>query len=409
MTLKRWPRLLAPLRHRQFGRICCGQFVSSVGNGIFAVALPLAVLRGGRGPFVLGIILAGDAIGGVAGSLVGGLLADRVGRVRVMVASDVLRMLAVLGFAASYRGSVALATGCALVVGFGGSIFSPAYFSIVPSLVPDSELQSANGLRTATTQASRIVGPVLGSFVVVGYSATAGFIVDASTFIISVVTLVGIRDAVAEAKVEPALKAARQGLGAVMGQSRWIGAVMLQGAVQMGFVIGPEAILLPIALHSEGVLSDLGWILGLQAVGTLMGALIASRWHPTRPGLAAILAIAAVSVELVCLAASASVFAIGASVVATGWGYTTFAVFYGTALQREVPRELLSRVASLDSLAGSVLLPICTAVTGAAVAGVGLRAVVIVSLVVLGLSTALPLLVRGVPEFSSPTVVEEPA
>lgn len=196
---------------------------------------------------------------------------------------------------------------------------------------------------------------------------------------------------------EGILQSALGGLKAVSGQARWIGVVILQGALQMAFVIGPEVILLPLVLHRRGHLAGYGWILAIQGLGTVAGAAFASRWKPQRPGLAAVLAILGVAPELILLASDLPFFLLAASVAATGWGYATFAVLWGTSLQQEVPEHLLSLVASLDAAGGFILLPISTALTGMAVASTGLGPVIAVSGTVLLITTVLPLTCFGLP------------
>lgn len=267
------------------------------------------------------------------------------------------------------------------------------------------ELQASNALRSATTRITRLAGPLLGGFVAAAYSPQAAFLIDAATFVVSLATLIGLVDAGTgrNTVTNGIIRSAVEGLQSVTGRYRWMGAVILQGVFQMTFIIGPEVLLLPLALHRRGELSDYGWILALQGLGTIVGAVAASRWKPELPGLAAMLAMLAVAPELIILATGhLPLVPLAISVVLTGWGYTTFAVLWGTALQREVPEHALSRVAALDSFGGFVFMPASMALTGFAVATAGLAVVILVSIAVLALSTAAPLLVPGVPRFCTP-------
>ena len=99
----RMPAIVQPLRSGRFRRVWLGQLGSGIGDGIFPVALAVAVLGAGRGPAGLGIVLTADAAGAVVGSLSGGWAADRFGRVKTMIAADLLRLAAVLGLAAAYH------------------------------------------------------------------------------------------------------------------------------------------------------------------------------------------------------------------------------------------------------------------------------------------------------------------
>jgi MFS family permease len=393
----RIPAIARPLRSRVYRRLWLGQAISGIGDGVFPVALTVAVLGAGRGPSGLGVVFAADAAGAAAGSILGGISADRLGRFVTMAAADALRLAAVLALAV-YLSSFAAVVCCAAVAGFGAAIFAPAYFAALPQLLEKGDLQAGNALRLATTRMTRVAGPLLGGFIVSAYSLRAAFLIDAATFLISLATLAGIREHGARSRDQRdgIWRSAIGGLQAVTGRYRWIGAVILQGVFQMAFVIGPEVILLPFALHRLGRLHDYGWILALQGLGTVAGSVSAAHRRPRLPGLAAALAMLAVAPELVILGAGLPVALIAASVMLTGWGYTTFAVLWGTALHEQVPADVLSRVASLDSLGGYILLPISSAFTGLAVTGVGLVPVIACCLSVLAVSTVLPLSVRGV-------------
>jgi len=399
----RAPAITRPLRFRLYRRVWLGQAVSGIGDGVFPVALTVAVLGAAHGASGLGVVLAADAAGAAVGSILGGIAADRLGRFVTMVAADALRLATVLALAGVYLASFAAVTCCAAAAGFGAAIFAPAYFAALPQLLEKGELRAGNALRSATTRVTRLAGPLLGGFLVAAYSPRAAFLIDGATFLISLVTLAGIREHGARSRDQRVgiWRSAIGGLGAVTGQYRWIGAVILQGVFQMGFVIGPEVILLPLVLHRQGRLHDYGWILALQGLGTVAGSVSAAHRRPRLPGLAAALAILAVAPELVILGAGLPVPLIAASVMLTGWGYTTFAVLWGTALHAQVPADVLSRVASLDSLGGYILLPISSAFTGLAVAGAGLVPVIAGCLSVLVASTVLPLSVRGVLQFAN--------
>src|SRR5207237_10146170 len=84
----RWPRLLVPLRHRDFRLLWTGQTVSSFGDNVQNVAMPFQLLALGATPLQLGIAVAIDTAASIAFLLVGGAIADRVARRTLSIASD---------------------------------------------------------------------------------------------------------------------------------------------------------------------------------------------------------------------------------------------------------------------------------------------------------------------------------
>ena len=180
------------LRSRSFRLLAGGQFVSNVGDGLYAVALPWYVLAHHGGPILLGAVLACYGIPRTCLIMVGGHLADRIGPWRVMMGADIGRLViaaALAVLAATRQPSLLTLAPIAFGLGAGEGLFLPASFSIMPRLVDGDELQSGNALLSAGTQLATFAGPALGGVVVAAVSSAAGFGLDALTFAVSALTL----------------------------------------------------------------------------------------------------------------------------------------------------------------------------------------------------------------------------
>ena len=106
--------------------------LSSVGDGIFPIVVAADVLRH-RSPIDLGYVLGTESVALVAVALVGGVMADRFRRTRVMAVADLLRLLGCLGFVlGAARGPLALMLACAAAMGLGSGLFRPAYNAVIP-------------------------------------------------------------------------------------------------------------------------------------------------------------------------------------------------------------------------------------------------------------------------------------
>src|SRR4051794_19293857 len=87
-------RSAAVLRERAFRRLFLGRATSLLGDGLVPVALAFAVLEVDGSPAALGIVLAARTVPFAGLLLVGGVVADRLPRQRLMVAADLLRAFA---------------------------------------------------------------------------------------------------------------------------------------------------------------------------------------------------------------------------------------------------------------------------------------------------------------------------
>ncbi|MFC0861441.1 MFS transporter [Sphaerimonospora cavernae] len=389
-------KLTRPLRHARFRRVWLGQAISTVGDGIFSVALIGVVLQH-RHSTDLGYVMAAEGLALVLMSLLGGVLADRIRRSRAMALADVLRLLAVLGFTLTAgQGPLVLSLLFAAMMGAGAAAFQPAFAALIPSLVPDDDLPAANALRSTTARTAAIVGPAVGGLLLAVGGARTALLVDLASFAVSVLTLIGISDRVPKRiAAQSVLTEARAGLSAVR-ERPWVLTIIVQGTVQLLLVMGPALVLLPILLKERGEFGAFGLMLGLQAAGSVLGGLTAAGWKPGRPGVVAVSALALLGLQLTCLALELPVYVLGASMVATGFGYSLFGVLWQSALQREIPDEILGRVFSVEMLGTFALAPLGLALAPIAIGLMGAQPVLVGALLVLLLSTVLPLFVRGV-------------
>lgn len=397
-----------PLRHAQFRRLWFGQAVSSIGDGIFNVAMIGAVLTHHQSSG-LGFVLAAESVGMVLLSLLGGAIADRMRRGRAMALSDGVRMLAVLGFSlGAASGPLPVVLVLAALMGAGTAVFQPAFGALMPSLVPDEDLAAANALRTTTTKIASIIGPGLGGLLIVLLDPGTVFLVDLGTFVVSILTLVGLRDPVPERGDDPqtVFSSARAGLAAVR-QRLWVTTIILQGTVQLLLVMGPAVVLLPILLKQHGQFGAYGVMMGLEAAGSVLGGLVAAAWKPRRTGVAGVCALSLLVLQLLALLFGLPVYVLGATVLATGFGYSVFGVLWMSALQRSFSDELLGRVLSVEMLGTFALAPVGLAVTPFAIDVMGTKLVLIAAIVTMAVSTVVPLFQRDVRAFAATDAAPE--
>src|SRR5829696_346559 len=171
---------MAVLRHTAFRNLFLAQSASTLGDRIVFVALALYVTEIGS-PTDVGLVLAAHALPLVGFVLLGGVLADRIARQRVMIASDLARFaLHALLAALIFTGTVEIwhivvieaAYGCA------EAFFRPAQTGLLPQTVPEDEIQQARAASGAMETVAEFTGPALATALVLDLGAGWAFALD---------------------------------------------------------------------------------------------------------------------------------------------------------------------------------------------------------------------------------------
>ena len=355
--------MLSALSARDFRLLWLSQTASVIGDALVLVAVGLFVTRLTGDPSDVGLVLVAYSLPLVLLVLLGGVVADRLPRQRVMVVSDVVRAvlhgtLAVLILTGAVRVWHMVVIG--LLFGTAEAFFRPAYTGLVPSTVAEDQIQSAQALTGVSREVAEIVGPALATALVLGVGGAAAFALDAATFVVSALLLSRVRGrdrgrAAAPASVGQELL---EGWHAVR-ERAWVWATILAFSVALMIALAPFFVLgASIADEVYGSDAVYGLANAAWGVGTVCGAVVGSRWRPRRPMRAAVLG--AVPWPL-CLAG----FALGpplpvlfATMATAGVGIGLFAVWWETALAQRIPPHLLSRVSAWDWMGSLLLLPL---------------------------------------------------
>jgi predicted MFS family arabinose efflux permease len=182
-------------RNRDFVLLQAGQLLSSAGSQSTAIAYPLLVLAFTHSPSKAGIVGFADFLPSALFGLLAGVAADRWNRKRVMLAADVVQALAIATLAAAIlddRLSIWLVAGVAFVEGTASSFFSIASTGAMRAVVPPRQMPTAAGAMQARMAVVRLAGPPLGG-ALFGIARALPFVVDAISYVFSVVTLVAMR------------------------------------------------------------------------------------------------------------------------------------------------------------------------------------------------------------------------
>ena len=374
-----WPRSLAPLRHRRYAALWTGGFASNVGTWMETVGVGILVTsQTGRAAWA-GIVAAAAFIPNALLGPLGGALADRLPRRRLLLTTtsvqtalaSTLAALAAVG--AGRPGAVTLivfGSGCANAIGL------PSLHAVLPDLVPRQELTGAVALSSAEWNLGRVVGPALAGVVIgVGGYALA-FAINAASFLAVILAVAPLRlPAPSPAPGESIRTAIRTGARFAWHEPG-IRAVLVYLALN-SLLAAPFIALVPAVASRvfDDPASGTAALVTSQGVGAVVMALtLSSLAH--RYGHRATLLFCLVTLPLALVAyasaptlglAAAAIFAVGALYLGCLSSFTTIA-------QLRAPAAVRGRVLSVLFVSLGLLYPIGSVTQGTIADAIGLRA-----------------------------------
>lgn len=269
------------LRDMTFRRFWIGQSVSLVGDQVSLFAVPLtAVLVLHANATQMGLLTAAGLLPSLLFSLAAGAAVDRHGRRRrIMLATDLGRALLMVTIPVSYllgRLGLPQLYAVTFAVGTLDVLFFVAYTALFVSVVPRDRYVEGESLLNGSRAMSVIVGQSGAGLLVTVFSAPGALVLDALTFLVSALMLARIRP------VEP--PAAEPGQGQLVAGVRFIaGSGIVRSALGATatvnfFTFVLNAIVILYATRSLHVRpAVLGLVLGVGAVGAVLGSLVTGR------------------------------------------------------------------------------------------------------------------------------------
>lgn len=191
------PEVLRALRHRDFRLFWFGNFLSNVGTWMQNVAEGWLVLKlaPNNSAFWLGVLGFAATAPMMIFALIGGVIADRVDRRKLMMwTQSSMLVLAFTLWALTVTGriSIELMILLSFCNGVAMSLNAPTYQAIVPSLVPREDLTNAIALNSAQFNMSRVIGPTLGGLAMAWLGIGNNFLLNALSFVAVLIALMKI-------------------------------------------------------------------------------------------------------------------------------------------------------------------------------------------------------------------------
>jgi MFS family permease len=381
MTIKNAPSgtIRAALRYPAFRRLLTALAVSQIGDWLYNLALVVLVYDRTHSAAWAGVTTAARVVPVVALGPLGGVLADRFDRRRIMIVSDLARMglMVLLAAVAAARLPILLAPLIAATATAFSAPYLPCVAAVTPRVVEDADLPGANAARSAVAGLGIIVGPALGGLLLLLGSPAFAFALNAVTFGLSALALLAIRAdgafATRRAPGQPAglFREIAQGAAALRAHPA---ALRLVGAdIMCSTLYGTQTVLLLIVARGLGLgAQGYGYLFAAIGVGGLLGTALAGRAsRGSRPRLVLAGALLAAGLPTMLLAVTHWPAAAIVLTGLTGMGALLVEIMTDTGLQRMLDEDVFGRAyglalpASLGGIvAGSLIAPVLATAIG---------------------------------------------
>jgi MFS family permease len=342
------------LKNVRFLRLWIGQGTSFLGDAVSIVALVVLVVQVTDSASAVGGALIARLLPTLASPLAG-VLADRLDRRLVLVASDLARAGLVVGLV--FATNLATIYVLVFLLGLARTLFNPTVRAAFPSVVGEGDLTRANALIGGTFSVSETVGPALGGLLVATVSVDAAFVLDAATYLISAAML----------SLVPLPRPEREDEEAGFGEDLRSGfAYLARSRVPLAIVLGAflTVLTINITIPAEVFLAKrtfdagnagYGLLVGLYGGGMVLGsALMVALGDRVRLLPLYFFGVFAMALALLGTGLSPTFgLALGA-LVGAGVANGTENVTTDTILQKRVPEAFLGRVFSVRFLGFSV-------------------------------------------------------
>ena len=177
------------LRVSDFRWLWIGQLISNLGNNFTYLALSVLVYQMTGAALSVGLMLAANALPFLLVRPFAGVLVDRWDRRRIMIVSDLIRALLIAAVPALVRVHFGWAYLLAFLSSTVAQFFNPALLSVIPELVREGELMTANALYRSSQKLTEVIGFALAGWMAATFALPLIFYVDALTFAISALCL----------------------------------------------------------------------------------------------------------------------------------------------------------------------------------------------------------------------------
>ena len=358
------------LAHKYVKRLFLARFISNYGNGMGPIAFAFGILGLPNGSAnLLGLTLGTGTVLFLIMAPFGGVIADKYGRARMVGLTDMAGGLILFVQVAYFvTGEVPIAVllivnGC---FGILWGIFWPAFSGLIPAVLPEAGLQKGNALNQLLTNSGMIFGAASAGIFIDKFGVATTLAIDATSFFISGLLIYTFRHLTPRVtNTENSMLTDLRHGWRVFLSFKWIVILVFAWSFIIMCWAAAENVLGPlIALeHFDGAKSW-SFVITAESIGLIVGSLIAIRIKVKYPLRFLQLTSFSVTFYIFALAKPQSLLVIAFGAFLFGITLDLWGTLWNTALQRKVPRGVLSRVSSFDAMGSMMFRPIGLAIAG---------------------------------------------
>src|SRR5215210_9329562 len=275
-------------RNRSFRQLWLGQVVSQMGDWFDTIALYTIILKLTGSGRDVGLLLVARFVPSFFFGPISGVIADRFSRRTIMIVSDVLRAVVVLGFLFVRRADQLWIIYVLTVFQLGlSTFFEPAKTAAIPSIVEDHELVAANAISSVTWSIMLTLGAAIGGLITGWFGTDVAFVLDAATYLLSAALIASIRVTKRRKRPRQKLSFGRllgitetiEGIKYVKDRPRVLALLLVKPAWGLG-----GGILTLLAVFGERIFpfgrsaaTGIGVLFTARGIGTAVGPIVARR------------------------------------------------------------------------------------------------------------------------------------
>lgn len=339
--------------NRDFALLYTGQFVSFIGAMITSVVLPYQIYSISKSTLMVGLLSLAQLLPLLITALLGGVLADRYNRRKLVMISESLLMLGCIALiinAYQSNPSIAIIFVVASIMSAITGLHRPAFDSMTQQLVSPENYKALGALSGFKFGFCMIVGPAIAGILIAAYGIFLTYIVDCLTFIISLITLCLIKHRQKPHLIEhPSIMSSlNQGIQFALKRQELMGSYCVDF---FAMIFAMPTALFPAMAVAFGGVKTLGLLYAAPAVGSLFISLF-SGWtaNVKRDGKAIAIAAALWGISMIGFGLSSALGPALIFLALAGAFDAVSGIFRSTLWNHTIPHDFRGRLAGIEML-----------------------------------------------------------